>query len=92
MDQNLIYRVILKYAGRDATKGYAEYHSPSVVRDSLSPDCFKGNLDRSTITEEWKQEPVAANVTQAAPESEKPPLHNVINSYGAENDEDAGFR
>ena len=79
--QILIYQVLLKYAGRDASHGYAEYHSPSVVKNSLPLDCFKGNLDRSTITEEWKQEPVIANATQAAPEDEKPPLHNVINWY-----------
>jgi L-lactate dehydrogenase (cytochrome) len=50
-----------------------------VVKDSLSLDYFKGNLDRSTINEEWKQEPVASNVTQAAPDDEKTPLHNIIN-------------
>ena len=74
-------QVILKYAGRDATQAYAEYHNPSVAKDTLSIDCFKGNLDRSTITEEWKQEPVPSNVTQAAPEDEKPPIENVINWY-----------
>ena len=74
-----MYQVLLKYAGRDATTGYAEYHSPSVVKDSLSPDCFKGNLDRSTINEEWKQEPVPSNVTQAALDDEKTPLYNIIN-------------
>jgi L-lactate dehydrogenase (cytochrome) len=78
-EQRLIYQVVLKYAGRDATNGYAEYHSPSVVKDSLSLDCFKGNLDRSTINEEWRQGPVASNVTQAAPDDEKTPLHNIIN-------------
>lgn len=78
--------VLLKYAGRDATQAYAEYHSPSVAKDSLSTDCFLGNLDRSTITEEWKREPVPSNVTQAAPEDEKPPLDNVINWYGSYND------
>ncbi|KAF2096598.1 hypothetical protein NA57DRAFT_43132 [Rhizodiscina lignyota] len=76
--------LILKYAGRDATKAYAEFHSPSIVRDNLSPECFKGNLDRSTINAEWAQEPVAANPTQAVPENEKPPLHNIINAYDFE--------
>ena len=77
--QSLTYQVLLRYAGRDATQGYSEYHSPSVVNDSLSLDCFKGNLDRSTISEQWKQAPVPANVTQAASDDEKPPLHNIIN-------------
>lgn len=78
-EQRLIYQVILKYAGHDATNGYAEYHSPSVVKDSLPIECFKGNLDRSTINEEWKQEPVASNVSQAVSDDEKTPLHNIIN-------------
>ncbi|KAK3715186.1 hypothetical protein LTR37_007396 [Vermiconidia calcicola] len=75
---------LLKYAGRDATEGYSEYHSPGVVKDSLSLDCFKGNLDRSTIDAEWKQKPVGNNNTQAVPEDEKPHLHNIINSYDFE--------
>jgi L-lactate dehydrogenase (cytochrome) len=79
----LIDQVILKYAGHDATKAYLEYHAPSVVKDSLSPDCFKGNLDRSTINEQWKQGPVPSNNTQAVPEDEKTPLHNIINLYAS---------
>ncbi|KAF2483898.1 FMN-dependent dehydrogenase-domain-containing protein [Neohortaea acidophila] len=76
--------LLLKYAGQDATKEYAEFHAPSIVKDNLALECFKGNLDRSTIDENWKREPVAANNTQAAPESEKPELHNIINSYDFE--------
>lgn len=72
--------VIQKYAGRDATKAYLEYHSPSVAKDTLSLDCFKGNLDRSTIPVDWNQESNApSNNAQAAPDDEMPPLHNIIN-------------
>jgi L-lactate dehydrogenase (cytochrome) len=78
---SLMYAVLLKYAGRDATKAYSEYHSPSVAKDNLSLDCFKGNLDRSTIDEAWQPEPVASNSTQTASDDEKPPLHNIINRY-----------
>lgn len=53
------------------------------MKDSLSLDCFKGNLDRSTINEQWKQEPVPSNNTQAVPDDEKPPLHNIINLYAS---------
>lgn len=79
--QSLTVQVLLKYAGHDATKGYSEYHSPSVAKDNLSLDCFRGNLDRSTIDEAWTQSPVASNVTQAVPDDEKTPLHNIINAY-----------
>lgn len=74
-----ILPVILKYAGGDATKGFLEYHSPDIVRENLSLDSFKGNLDRSTITQSWAKEPLRKNVTQK-PESEKPPLHEIINA------------
>lgn len=73
--------VILKDAGRDATTGYSEYHSPSLAKDTLPLDCFKGNLDRSTIDAAWKPDVVKSNVTQAAPEGEKTPLDSIINAY-----------
>ena len=49
-------------------------------------ECFKGNLDRSTITEVWKQEPISQsnNTLTKEDEKEKPPLHNIINSYDFE--------
>ncbi|EGP90919.1 unnamed protein product [Zymoseptoria tritici ST99CH_3D1] len=71
--------LILNYAGRDATKAYSEVHSPSIVRESLSPEYFKGNLDRSTIDKAWTKEPLPSNPAQAVPEHEKPPLHTIIN-------------
>lgn len=74
--------VIQKYAGRDATKAYLEYHSSTVAKDTLSLECFKGNLDRSTIPAEWKQSPAAStNNAQAASDDEKPPLHSILNLY-----------
>ena len=81
---NSLTQVILKFAGRDATKEYAEIHNLEVVKDTISLECFKGNLDRSTITEDWKQDVVKKNATQATPEDEKPPLHKVLNSYDFE--------
>lgn len=73
--------VILKYAGHDATTAYLEVHSSSVVKNTLPIGCFVGNLDRATITLDWKQVPIAANAAQAVPENERPPLHTVINAY-----------
>jgi L-lactate dehydrogenase (cytochrome) len=71
--------VLVKFAGRDATKEYSEYHSPSVAKDNLSLQSFKGNLDRSTIDETWAQRSVPKNNSQAVGDEEKPPLHNIIN-------------
>ena len=81
---NSLTQVILKFAGRDATKEYAEIHNLEVVKDTISLECFKGNLDRSTITEDWKQGVVKKNAAQATSEDEKPPLHNVLNSFDFE--------
>ncbi|KAK4503846.1 hypothetical protein PRZ48_004761 [Zasmidium cellare] len=76
--------LILRYAGRDATKEYSEIHTPSTVRNGLSPECFKGNLDRSTIDSQWLQAPTPSNPAQAVPDGEKPPLHTVINLFDFE--------
>lgn len=78
------YQVILKYAGRDATEPYAEVHSKTVLKENLSLDCFRGNLDRTTIDEEWQKANEANGIKQGAPQApqdanEKPPLHSIIN-------------
>lgn len=81
--------LIYKYAGRDATKAYAEYHAPGLTTNTLPIECFKGNLDRSTIDDAWAKDPsseasLSSNPTQAAPDTEKPHLHSIINSYDFE--------
>lgn len=72
--------VILKYAGRDATKAYSEVHAPSVLKSNLPPDKYIGLLDESSITDDWLKEPPSAN-PQLLLEHEKPPLHTLINSH-----------
>ncbi|KAK5171838.1 uncharacterized protein LTR77_003474 [Saxophila tyrrhenica] len=74
---------LLKYGGHDATKGYSEYHSPSVVKDNLPLECFKGNLDRSTIDSSWAPV-VAENAALKVEEGEKTPLSSIINAYDFE--------
>lgn len=64
---------------QDATKAYSEIHTLSTVQNNLPRECFKGNLDRSTISAQWAEEPLPSNPAQAVPDSEKPPLHTVIN-------------
>lgn len=72
--------MILRYAGQDATKAYSDIHSPAIVTNTLSPACFKGNLDRSTITSAWTQETLPTNSAQAVPDKAKPPLHTILNA------------
>ena len=81
--------LVLKFAGRDATRAYAQYHAPNIIKDNLALDCVKGNLDRATIDEAWAKDPASeastsSNSSQAGPDSEKPPLHTIINSYDFE--------
>ncbi|KAJ6094866.1 hypothetical protein N7467_002379 [Penicillium canescens] len=75
--------VILKYAGGDATKAYSEVHAPSVMKNNLDPQKFKGVLDQSTIDAEWTKPPPEENPAVLL-EHEKPPLHTLINSHDFE--------
>jgi L-lactate dehydrogenase (cytochrome) len=75
--------VILRYAGRDATKAYSEVHSPGVIKSNLPPEKYKGILDTSAIDEEWLKQPPSEN-PQVVLDNEKPPLHTLINSHDFE--------
>jgi L-lactate dehydrogenase (cytochrome) len=75
--------VILKYAGRDATKAYSDIHAPSVIRDNLSQEMLKGVLDDTTIDEEWTKPPPGESA-KVVLDNEKPPLHTIINSHDFE--------
>ncbi|KAL4779270.1 FMN-dependent dehydrogenase-domain-containing protein [Aspergillus varians] len=72
--------VILKYAGRDATDAFLEVHAVSIIRENISSDCFKGQLDASTITPAWTK---STPKPQLAGNS-KPPLHSLISSHDFE--------
>ncbi|KAK1094232.1 hypothetical protein LTR48_000776 [Friedmanniomyces endolithicus] len=81
--------LILKHAGRDATKAYAEYHASGLIEDTLPSSCLKGKLDRSTIDEIWTRSQSSptkssSHPTQPQPDDQKPPLHSIINSYDFE--------
>ncbi|KAH8697224.1 putative mitochondrial cytochrome b2-like protein [Talaromyces proteolyticus] len=75
--------VILKYAGRDATKAYSEAHSPSVIKKNLPQDKFKGVLNQSTVNDEWLKESPTENA-RVVLDSGKPPLTTLINAYDFE--------
>ncbi|KAL2223395.1 putative mitochondrial cytochrome b2 [Thermoascus aurantiacus ATCC 26904] len=75
--------IILKYAGRDATKAYSNVHSPNVLKENLPPDKFKGVLDVSTVDQEWLKEPPTENA-KVVLDNEKPPLHTLINAHDFE--------
>jgi L-lactate dehydrogenase (cytochrome) len=70
-----------KYAGRDATKPYSAIHAPSIIKEGLPSNAFKGILDTATVTEAWSN-PLEDETPKAAPNSssEKPPLESLINT------------
>ncbi|KAL2833385.1 FMN-dependent dehydrogenase-domain-containing protein [Aspergillus cavernicola] len=75
--------IILKYAGRDATKAYSEVHTPGLLRAELAPEQYKGKLDESTIHEDWHKQPASEN-PEVVWENDKPPLETLINSHDFE--------
>ncbi|KAI9371551.1 FMN-dependent dehydrogenase-domain-containing protein [Aspergillus egyptiacus] len=72
--------IILKYAGRDATKAYNEVHTLGLLRSELAPHQYKGKLDESTIHEDSHKQPASEN-PDAVWENDKPPLETLINSH-----------
>lgn len=76
--------VILKYAGRDATKAYNEVHSPSVIRKNLHSDKLKGHLDASTVGDEWLSPEENTRATSDSDKEGKPPLNTLINAHDFE--------
>lgn len=83
LDANLRQTVILKYAGSDATKAYSEVHAPSVLKNNLHANQFKGILDESTIDAEWIKPPPDES-PKVVLDHEKPPLHTLINAHDFE--------
>ncbi|OQE36299.1 hypothetical protein PENCOP_c012G05863 [Penicillium coprophilum] len=75
--------IILKHAGRDATRVYSEVHAPSVMKNNLDPSKYKGVLDESTIDAEWVKPPPEES-PKVILENEKAPLHTLINSHDFE--------
>ncbi|KAI9689641.1 MAG: hypothetical protein M1820_010139 [Bogoriella megaspora] len=70
--------MIYKYAGKDGSNTYNEFHSSDLIEKELSPSEKKGVFDESTITETWLNAQKEETVSQPAP-NEKPPLSSLIN-------------
>ncbi|KAG5297531.1 cytochrome b2 [Histoplasma ohiense] len=75
--------IILKYAGRDATKAYSEIHPPNLIKNSLPSDKLKGVLDRNSVDDEWLKAP-SEQSGKRLPSNEKPPLTTLINAHDFE--------
>ena len=42
-------KVILRYAGSDATAAYDEIHSPGIIAETLPLECYKGLIDQAEV-------------------------------------------
>ncbi|KAJ5586075.1 FMN-dependent dehydrogenase-domain-containing protein [Penicillium hetheringtonii] len=68
--------IIYSYAGRDASKKYNSTHSPSLISDIN--ESIIGDLDESTITENWyKKDDIPHSDSSTL--NEKPALNDIIN-------------
>ena len=70
--------MVYKYAGKDGSQTYNEFHASDLIEKELSAAEKKGDLDESTITETWLSAQEKETVSQPAP-NEKPPLSTLIN-------------
>jgi len=82
-------KVILNFAGKDATPGFEPIH-PKDILNILPPNCYLGDVDPKTIIKESEQvleseEKVVPNGTekqvkkQSKKRKEKPPLSHILN-------------
>lgn len=81
--------VILEYLGQDASKAYNEVHAPSLVSKHLDASKRIGQLDQSTITDEWREQLQSAENIEGSRASGSandgpPPLDSILNMYDFE--------
>ncbi|KAI9663229.1 MAG: hypothetical protein M1821_008277 [Bathelium mastoideum] len=70
--------MIYKYAGKDGSTTYNQFHAEDLIEKELSAFEKKGFLDESTITETWINAQKEETVSYADPNA-KPPLSSLIN-------------
>jgi len=70
--------MIYKYAGKDGSKTYNDFHAANLIEKTLSPSDKKGAFDTSTVTETWLQAQKEELNSEPDP-NEKPPLSSIIN-------------
>ena len=70
--------MIYKYAGKDGTKTYNDYHGKDLIEKTLSDSEKLGEFDESTVTQTWTDAQKEETTSQADP-NEKPPLSSLIN-------------
>lgn len=75
--------MIYKYAGKDGTETYNQYHAAGLIEKELSADEKKGDFDQSTVTQTWTDAQKKETVSAPDP-NERPPLSSLINLHDFE--------
>ncbi|EMD33158.1 hypothetical protein CERSUDRAFT_160722 [Gelatoporia subvermispora B] len=76
-------KIILKYAGKDATEAYEPIHPPDAITTNLPPEKHLGVIDASTVAKVVK-EVTEEEKRRLALMDARPPLDNVINMHDFE--------
>lgn len=76
-------RIILKYAGQDATEAYEPIHPPDAITTNLPVEKHLGVIDESTVTKAVK-EVTAEEMARQAALAARPPLENILNMHDFE--------
>ncbi|GJE91365.1 glyoxylate dehydrogenase [Phanerochaete sordida] len=76
-------RIILKYAGQDATEAYEPIHPPDAITTNLPVEKHLGAIDASTVAKAVKEVTAEETARQAALAA-RPPLENVLNMHDFE--------
>ncbi|PWN42473.1 putative CYB2-L-lactate dehydrogenase [Ceraceosorus guamensis] len=76
-------KIILKYAGKDATEEYDPIHPPGTLEENLPKEKCLGKVDMSTVKKEEKKES-AEDKQVAKAKDELPPLELCLNLYDFE--------
>ncbi|KAI6913114.1 cytochrome b2 [Hortaea werneckii] len=70
--------MIYKYAGKDGSKAYNDFHAAELIEKELSASEKKGEFDESTITQTWLDAQKEETMSEPDP-NERPPLSTLIN-------------
>jgi L-lactate dehydrogenase (cytochrome) len=70
--------VILKLAGKDATKVFAPIHPPNALKDQLEPSQFIGLVDPRTIPKEIEEQLTQDELRVKQARENIPPLSTIL--------------
>ncbi|KZO93869.1 hypothetical protein CALVIDRAFT_539522 [Calocera viscosa TUFC12733] len=76
-------KIILKYAGKDATEEYDPIHPPDAITANLPPEKHLGAIDPGTVTQVVR-EITSAEVERQERHERKPPLDEILNLHDFE--------